>query len=193
MPSETRTARIQQVAHQRTPHLALAAEHVHHRHNVSALLRTADALGILHVWLVGELPFRPSRGAARGAHQWLELHHHTTVDAAVQDIHDHGYAIWAADLADPPIAPEHVPVDKPVCVWLGSEVKGVGETVLAAADGVVTLPMFGMPQSLNVSVAGALILDRINQRIRAEHPNEGRLRPEEAEALARAWVQRDGS
>ena len=53
--------------------------------------------------------------------------------------------------------------------------------------------MFGMPQSLNVSVAGALILDRINQRIRAEYPNEGRLRPEEAEALARAWVQRDGS
>ncbi|MBW1879230.1 MAG: RNA methyltransferase [Deltaproteobacteria bacterium] len=188
----TTTARIQRMetvlAH-RLGHIRCAAEAVYQRHNVSAILRTCDAFGVHHVHVVGE-DFTATKGAARGAERWLAIHRHPTVEEAVAAIRLAGFRIWVADLAEDGVMPEDLPLDAPVCLWVGAELEGVSEAARAAADGVVTVPMRGFTQSLNVSVAAAVALRPLAERVRALGPAS--LLPEsERAAILQAWRQRE--
>lgn len=185
-----RLARIRAALDQRLHHVAIAVEALYHRHNVSAVLRTADALGIHRVHLV-EGHFKAVKGASRGAERWLELHHHASPEAAVQAIRDAGYAIYVADLAPDGVAPEHVPLDKPVCLWFGAELVGVSPIAREAADGVVTVPMRGFAQSLNVSVAAAVTMRPVAEGARSRFGEEALLPAVEREALWTRWLDRE--
>ena len=101
-----------------------------------------------------------------------------------------GYAIWVADLDPTAVPPEEVPVDHPVCLWFGAELIGVSEEARRAADGVVSVPMRGFAQSLNVSVAAALALRPVAERARALGP-AALLPAAERAATLEAWVARD--
>lgn len=180
-----------EVADARLAHVRCAAEHVRHRHNVSALLRTCDALGVHRVHLAGDVPFVASRGACLGADHWLDIAHHDTVEEAVARLRADGVALWVADLDERGVPPEAVPLDRPVCLWFGAEVLGVHPVARRAADGVVTLPMRGMAQSLNVSVAGALVLHTVAERTRAHLGDAARLPVADREALLAGWIARD--
>lgn len=184
-----RLGRIRRALDARLGRVACAIEAVHHRHNVSAILRTCDALGVHQIHLV-EGHFTPTRGAARGAERWLEIHHHTSVDDAVQAITAAGFDIYVADLGDRTLTPEQVPVDRPVCLWFGAELEGVGPEVRAASTGVVQIPMRGLAQSLNVSVAAALALRPVAERARATGP-DALLDAETRQRTWRAWVARE--
>lgn len=181
---------MREVLGQRLAHVHCAVEAVYHRHNVSAILRTCDALGVHTVHLVGSPGMKVSKGPARGAERWLDVRHHDTTEDAVAALRAAGVALWVADLADPAVPPEAVPLDRPVCLWLGAELVGVSPAARAAADGVVTLPMRGMAQSLNVSVAGALALRSLAERARSLGPAAFLPADTAARTLA-AWIRRD--
>lgn len=184
-----RLVRMRAALDQRMGWVRCAIESVYHRHNVSAILRTCDSLGLQHVHLV-QGHFTPAKGAARGADRWLTLHREPNAEQAIAAIKGAGFQLWIADLGDDSRAPEQVPVDRPVCVWMGAELFGVGEAAKAAADGVVTIPMRGFAQSLNVSVAAALTLRPIAERAR-ELGEEALLPPDEREALWEKWMARE--
>ena len=184
-----RRARMAAVLEQRLAWVHCAIEAVHHRHNVSAILRTCDALGLHHVHLV-EGHFTPSKGAARGAERWLDLSEHPTPEQAIAAIQGRGCAIYVADLADEACTPEDVPIDRPVCLWFGAELVGVGPAARSAADGVLTIPMRGFAQSLNVSVAAALALRPVAERARALGAAALLGEPERKRTWAR-WVARE--
>lgn len=177
------------VLEQRLGHVRCAVEAVYHRHNVSAILRTCDALGIHRVHLVGAPGRAVARGAARGAERWLELTTHADPAEAIAAIRAAGCRLLVADLGEPSVAPEEVPLDRPVCLWFGAELVGVSDAARAAADGIVTVPMRGMAQSLNVSVAAALSLRPVAERARAL-ADAGLPRSEIDATLAR-WLERD--
>src|SRR5688572_10681295 len=111
-----RHQRLHDALQRRIGHVRCAIEAVHHRHNVSAILRTCDAMGLQTVHLV-EGHFVPSKGTARGAERWLDLPRHPTPEEAIAALRSDGFAIWVADFADPPVPPEDVPLDRPVCLW----------------------------------------------------------------------------
>jgi tRNA (guanosine-2'-O-)-methyltransferase len=177
------------VLSRRLGHVACALEAVHHRHNVSAILRTCDALGVHGVHLVEGQRFRPSKGATRGAERWLDLQRHSSAADAIAALRDGGYRIYTADLSDDAVPPEEVPLDRPVCLWFGAEHHGVSAEATAAADGVVMLPMYGFAQSLNVSVATALVLQQVAARARAR--GDALLSEAEQQATLRRWVERE--
>lgn len=179
---------MQEVLARRLGRVRCAIEAVYHRHNVAAILRTCDALGIHHVHLIGSAG-PPSKGPARGAERWLGLHEHADASLAIAALRAGGFSLWVADFAEPAVPPEAVPVDRPVCLWFGAELVGVSPVARAAADGVVTVPMRGMAQSLNVSVAAALALRPVAERARGE-PGAGLSDAERATTLA-AWLSRD--
>lgn len=189
MATVSRFQRMQEVLGRRLGHVRCAAESLYHRHNVSAVLRTCESLGMQHVHLVGE-EFQATRGASRGAERWLSLHRHATAEQAIEAIRQAGFALWVADLADDAVAPETVPLDRPLCLWVGAELEGVSEVAREAADGVLTVPMRGFTQSLNVSVAAALALRPVAERVRALG-EAALLAPSEREAILRAWVERE--
>lgn len=188
--SDIRRDRMRAVLDARLGWVRCAVEAVYHRHNVSAILRTCDALGLHDVHLV-EGHFRTTKGAARGAERWLDIHRHPSPEHAIAALRGLGYAIWVADFADPPVPPEAVPLDRPVCLWFGAELVGVGPVARAAADGVVTIPMRGFAQSLNVSVAAALALRPVAEAARARHGAAALLGAEAKDAIFARWVARE--
>lgn len=187
--TDRRAARMRQVLDHRLGLVRCAVEAVYHRHNASAILRSCDAFGVHHVHLVGA--DGPPSGAARGAERWLALHSHATNEEALALLRESGIDVWIADLADgPTVPPEEVPLDRPVCLWFGAELVGVSEEARRAAKGTVTVPMWGMGQSLNVSVAAAIVLRPIAERARTLG-TPALLSDAERDATLAAWMERD--
>lgn len=190
MTTERRAQRMREVLSERTRWVRCAVEAVYHRHNVSAILRTCDALGIHDVHLVGAEWQAPSKGPARGAERWLSLHHHQGPDEAFEALIAAGFRVYVADLQGDPVEPEQVPLEGPVCLWFGAELSGVSERARARAHGVVCLPMRGMAQSLNVSVAAALALRPVVERARALGP-VARLDEAVQQQTLSGWLERE--
>ena len=190
MISDTRRARMVEVAAARLGRVRCAVEAVHHRHNMSAILRTCDALGIHHVHLVARRRQKISQGPSRGAERWLALHHHAEAAEGVTALREAGFRIYVADLGRNAVVPEAIPVDEPVCLWFGAELVGVSDEAREAADGVVELPMHGFAQSLNVSVAAALALRPVAEAARSL--GAAAFLPEtERHALLATWIARE--
>lgn len=191
MLPDRRVQRMVEVVRGRLARIRCATETLHHRHNASALLRTAEGFGVSHVHLVGDRHFRPSKGPARGAPRWLHLHHHDTVDEGFEALQDAGFAVWVADLDDRALPPEQVPLDRPIAVWMGTELAGVSDRARQRAEGVIHLPMHGFAESLNISVAAALILRTLTHRLRTEQGTAAGLSAEaQRQELAR-WLARE--
>jgi tRNA (guanosine-2'-O-)-methyltransferase len=190
MISDHRRQRMASVLARRMSWVRCAVESVHHPHNVAAILRSCDSFGVHHVHLI-EGRIKKGSGASRGAERWLALHQHDNAAEAITAIKAQGFQVWIADLAEPPVPPEAVPIDRPVCLWFGAEMVGVSAEARAAADGVVTIPMRGFSQSLNVSVAAALTLRPVAEAARAMHGSDSLLSDTERDATWKRWVDRE--
>ena len=143
----------------RQPDLTVLAENIHKSHNIAAIQRTADAVGIFGIHAVSETgEFRHHHMVSGGSRKWVALTLHESIGAAADALHDDGFRIVAAH-PDPP-ARDYRDEDYTgkVALLLGAELDGVSSDALALADDRVRVPMEGMVSSLNVSVAAALLL-----------------------------------
>lgn len=107
-------------------------------------------------------------------------------------LHADGIRVYVADLDDAGVPPEHVPLTTPVCLWFGAEMVGPSPIAHSLADGVMTLPMRGLAQSLNVSVAAALSLRPVAEAARTLHGAAALLPAEQHAAIWQDWRNRAG-
>ena len=183
--AEGRLARLREVLARRTGSLVLVLDRLYDPHNLSAILRTADAFGLQHVWMTGSFPDGLNPQVALGAHRWLTLHHETEAGRCAARLRESGFGIAAAVLAPEAVAPREYQPDGPVALVLGNEHDGLGPDWLAEADSLLRIPLCGFARSLNVSVAAGVLLAEL-----ASKPAlAGRgLAAEEAEALEALWI-----
>lgn len=143
----------------RQPDLTVCLEQVHKPHNVSAIIRTADAVGVHQVHAVWPTTrMRTLVSSAAGSNSWVSVKTHPTIGDAVGHLKTQGMQILATNLSARAVDFREVDYTRPTCVLLGQEKTGITEEALALADQDIVIPMIGMVQSLNVSVASALIL-----------------------------------
>ncbi|BEM55512.1 tRNA (guanosine(18)-2'-O)-methyltransferase [Serratia marcescens] len=143
----------------RQPDLTVCLEQVHKPHNVSAIIRTADAVGVHQVHAVWPTTrMRTLVSSAAGSNSWVSVKTHPTIGDAVGHLKAQGMQILATNLSARAVDFREVEYTRPTCVLLGQEKTGITEEALALADQDIVIPMIGMVQSLNVSVASALIL-----------------------------------
>ncbi len=143
----------------RQPDLTVCLEQVHKPHNVSAIIRTADAVGVHQVHAVWPTTrMRTLVSSAAGSNSWVSVKTHRTIGDAVGHLKTQGMQILATNLSARAVDFREVDYTRPTCVLLGQEKTGITEEALALADQDIVIPMIGMVQSLNVSVASALIL-----------------------------------
>ena len=187
--SPRRQERWREALSRRLGSVIVVGEAVYRRHNVSAILRSAESFGLHEIHLISR-GFRPSKGAARGSERWMALHRHTETTAAVQALQARGVKVYAADLRPGAFSPATVPMDGPIAVLFGSELHGVSDEARAVVDGFITVPMYGLTESLNVSVAAACILHTLSERRRAQ-VGAGDLDPAELEATFARWMERE--
>jgi tRNA (guanosine-2'-O-)-methyltransferase len=151
--------RIQTVLKSRQPDLTLCLEEVHKPNNVSAVIRTADAAGVhkIHaVWPNENM--RTLSHTSAGARNWVEVETHDEVEAAVDSLRAQDMQILVTNLSETAVDFREIDYTKPTAIILGGEKHGISKSALDLADQDIVIPMVGMVQSLNVSVASALIL-----------------------------------
>lgn len=143
----------------RQPDLTVLAENVHKSHNIAAILRTADAVGIPRIHAVSETDeFRRHHLITGGSAKWVDVTLHDDIDTACKSLHGEGFRIVGAH--PDPDAHDYRETDYTgkVAILMGAELDGMTTRALELADECVSIPMEGMVASLNVSVAAALIL-----------------------------------
>lgn len=184
-----RMERILRVLDSRFSRVRAVAENLHHRHNMSALLRSCEALGVQHVHAVEKYEsFSLSRKVTMGSHKWLTLHRYQDFAACADELKSQGFSIFAAMLSDRAMPVGEIPVDRPVALVFGNELMGVSPEALSRCDGEFVIPMSGFVQSFNVSVAAAVSLYDVTTRMSAAHPGECFLTPEEKASLLSEWL-----
>ena len=156
--SPERFARIRQMLALRQPDLTVCLEEVNKPHNLAAMIRTCDAVGIASVHAVWPQAMRMNNHAAKGSHYWVRVDHHDTIGEAVSTLRGQGMQILATHLSDRAVDFREIDYTRPTAILFGAEKHGISAEALALADQDIIIPMVGMAQSLNVSVASALIL-----------------------------------
>ena len=184
-----RFAKLKAALARRQPDLTVLMDAVNKSHNVSAIIRTADAVGIhrVHALSTGGA-LRRHHMIAGGAVDYVELTLHRSTAAAIAALKSDGWRLVAAHAGAGARDYRAVDYTAKVAIMVGAELVGVSEAALAAADERVAIPMHGLGTSLNVSVAvGVILLEAERQRLKAGLYERCRLTPEERERTLFEW------
>lgn len=163
-----RFQRITDLLDKRQPDLTVCMEQVHKTHNLSAIIRTADAIGIHNIHAIYTTESRwLSGGRASGSQKWVKVTEQPDTKTAIEHFKSQGMQVLATNLSDKAVDFRDIDYTKPTALVLGQERDGISEQALEMADHHVVVPMYGMVESLNVSVAGALIMYEAQRQRRA--------------------------
>lgn len=204
-----RLQRMRAVAALRTRHLGALCERFYDLHNIAACTRTADALGLQELHVVpepglSEAERRPprdptladsaidsGRSVSMAAERWVDRIDHERTTEALGALREAGHRIAVTAFGDAgELTPvDALPLDRPLTLIWGNEQRGVSPEALALADHRVTIPMRGFVPSLNVSVAFAIVMARLRDRLEAERaPDSWLLTGNEQESLVARWL-----
>lgn len=185
--TEARRLRMEAVLAARTGALSLVLDNLGNAHNGSAILRSADAFGVQHVHVVeSDSTFKAARGIASGAHEWVTTTRHANVSEAYAALKAQGFQVWAAAVHGDAQPVDALPIDGKLALVFGNEGAGLSDAALSFADGCFHVPMRGMVESFNVSVAVAITLATTFGRRSVWPP----LSDPEKMALRAAWYAR---
>jgi len=186
-----RRARLDGVLQRRQLDLTVLAENLYKPRNFAAVLRTCDAVGIDQVHVVpGKAELRRHWHTSQGAEKWVTKVSHMSVGAACDHLHASGFTIVAAHLDDAAVNYRDIDYTQPTALLIGTEAFGVTDQALAFADRHIRIPMLGMSQSLNVSVACAIVLyEALAQRQSAGLYDASRMDRDQYHRQRFEWLQ----
>lgn len=154
-----RLERMTAMLDKRQPDLTVCMEGVHKTHNLAAVVRTCDAIGVSDVHAVWKNEqMRLSGGSAAGSQNWIDVHNYSQTKDAIAELKKQGMQVLVTNLSETAVDFREIDYTKPTAIILGQEKFGASEQALALADQDIVIPMVGMVQSLNVSVACSVVL-----------------------------------
>ena len=161
-----RFERLKAVLNRRMADLTVLLEHVDKPHNLSAILRSCDAVGVLEAHSVSLKGRQPTfNSTALGSQKWVPLHRHNSSEDAIRGLQSQGFRVFGTHLSAAAVDYRSCDFTGPSAFLLGAEKWGLSDAAAAAVDQAVVIPMLGMVQSLNVSVAAAtLLFEALRQR-----------------------------
>ncbi|OGD30537.1 MAG: hypothetical protein A2Y56_04485 [Candidatus Aminicenantes bacterium RBG_13_63_10] len=193
MPTARRIDRVRSVLTFRQPDLRIVLESVTNAHNASAVFRTCDAAGVLHVHLIkpGPEAWPVNAAISTRADKWLDIHSHASLTDCLDELRKKKLFLAVACLEDGAADYESLDFTRPTAVLFGNESEGVSREALELADVRIKIPMLGMVQSLNLSVSvGIILYEALKQRRAAGFLDRRRLSPSDDRRLRRQWLGR---
>lgn len=186
-----RHKRLTTVLSHRQPDLTVVLENVFDPHNVSAVMRTCDAVGIQDVYILNNrIPphrkwgYRSSSTAA----EWLTIHQFTEAEKCFEEIRKRYNKIYATHLSEGATDLYALDLTDSVALVFGNETFGVSDDIRRFSDGDFIIPQVGIIKSLNISVACAVTLyEAFRQKNAKGHYFHSRLPPTQLEAINAAW------
>lgn len=171
--------------------LVVVMENIHDPHNVFAVLRTCDAIGVLNVHVINTVEVRHEKmgkKSSSSAKKWVQMINHTSVDDCYEQLRSQGFAIMTTRLTENSTDLYELDLTQPLALVFGNEHSGVSDEACQKADLNFMIPQIGMIPSLNVSVACAVSLyEAYRQRQKAGKYDEISLNPKEIEQVFDLW------
>jgi tRNA (guanosine-2'-O-)-methyltransferase len=188
--TEHRREKFLSVLRHRQPSLTVVLEDIHDPHNVSAILRSADAVGVPEVQLIYTSDVFPKLGkkSSASATKWVERRKFLSIRECYETLHAEGFAIYATHLGKRTKSLYELDLTQKVALVFGNEHRGVSAEAAKLADENFRIPMVGMIESLNVSVACAVSL---YEAFRQRQASEGGsyMDPERVRTMFDEWVK----
>lgn len=183
----------------RTRYMVMCLEDIYYPHNASAVIRSSEAFGLQEMHAVeNTVRFAPNKHIVRGTDQWVDIRKWNDTPSLVAHLRARGYRIvvTAPPKEETPgsrsmnFTPSDFDVAAgPFALFMGTEKTGISPELMAEADAVVSIPMVGFAESLNISVSAAIVAQRLTERLR--EPEAGidwKLTPEDRDRLLCRWL-----
>lgn len=193
MRSERRLAKLEVVLQHRQPDLTVVMENIHDPHNVSAMLRSCDASGVMEAQLLYNVEAFPKIGkkSSASAGKWVERRKFKSIAECYGRLRLEGFRIYATRLDDRARSLYDIDLTQKVAIVFGNEHRGVSDEAAQEADCMIQIPMFGMIQSLNVSVACAIVLfEALRQRLKKGEYGMSKFQKKRFDELFEAWKRK---
>lgn len=192
--SDKRKQTFRDVLENRIRHFTVVLEDIFQPHNSSAVIRSCDIFGVQDVHIIqNKYSSRVSRHVAKGSQKWLSIKKYQEDDNNIQNcldtLRNNGYQIIATTPHNDSCLLHEFDVTKKSAFVFGVEKQGVSEYTMSQADGYLKIPMVGFTESLNISVAAAIILQDITTKLRATEL-DWQLSNLEKEQLYFEWIQK---
>ena len=191
--TEKRLGKITRVLTSRQHSLTVVMENIHDPHNVSAIFRTCDAVGIPKVNLIYNYESFPRIGkkSSASAFKWVDKERFNSVDECYMDLRKNNFKIFASSLSDKSKNLYDLDLTQKIAIVVGNEHRGVSNEAAKLADEIFLIPQFGMVQSLNVSVATATIVyEALRQRLKAGMYDKSELDDKTLDQMIDQWCER---
>lgn len=164
--SEERKKRFSEVLDQRTKYITVAIEDVFQLHNTSAVIRSCEAFGIQEAHVMeNRFGKRLDKNIAMGSQQWVDVHRYKDSFSCIEALRTKGYKIIATTPREDSILLSDFEINEKTALFFGTERDGLSEMVLQEADAFLKIPMIGFTESLNISVAAAIILQQLSEKL----------------------------
>lgn len=188
-----RFAKLRAALLRRQPDLTVLADSVNKTHNISAIVRTADAVGIHRIHTISTTgSLRRHHMIAGGAKRYVDIVLHPTIDVALAALKREGFTLVAAHSSPSSCDFRDVDYTAKVAIAVGAELRGLSPETVAQADIHAQVPLHGLGSSLNVSVAaGVILLEAERQRTVAGLYKRSRLDAQEFERTLFEWSYPD--
>jgi len=165
--SEERRERFISVLERRTKYITVAIEDVFQLHNTSAVIRSCEVFGIQDAHVIeNKFGKRLDKNIAMGAQQWVDVHRYKNTLGCIKTLKSQGYKIVATTPHDNAILLDDFKIDDKVALFFGTERDGLSQEVMDNADQFLKIPMQGFTESLNISVAAAIMLQNLGDKLR---------------------------
>lgn len=165
--TEERKQKFIQVLNQRTKHFTVVIEDLFQMHNTSAVIRNCDVFGIQEAHVIEErYGAHLDKNIAMGAQKWVDVFRYKTTSNCIKALKCNGYQIIATTPHSESCLLNNFDIDKPTAFFFGTERDGLSQEVIDQADGFLKIPMNGFTESLNVSVAVAILLQNVTSKLR---------------------------
>jgi tRNA (guanosine-2'-O-)-methyltransferase len=191
-----RKQRLISVLQRRQNDLTVVLENVLDPHNISAVMRTCDAVGIQEIFILNNNIPRHSKFGKRSsssAAKWLTIHQFTNAEECFETVRKKYSTILTTSLTDHAISLHEIDFTKSLALVFGNEHDGVSEEIRKFADGNFVIPQVGIIQSLNISVACAVTLyEAYRQKNLAGHYEKQSLGDDQMKELLKKWMVDDG-
>lgn len=186
-----RYQKLSSVLDRRQAGLAVVMENVHDPHNISAVMRTCDAVGIQDLYILNTRIARHKKFGAKSsssAAKWLTVHQYEDAVACFADLRKSYDLILTTHLSSDAVSLYEIDFTRKIALVFGNEHAGVSDEIRAMADGNFQIPQMGIIQSLNISVACAVsIYEALRQRSAAGQYDQPSLSAERRSLLMTEW------
>ncbi len=165
--TENRKSKFAEILSQRTQHFTVAIEDIFQLHNTSAVMRSCEVFGVQELHVVQQRYGKDiDTEIAMGAQKWVDVSRYDSNQNCISTLKKKGYQIIATSPHSNSCSLEDFDISKKSAFFFGTERDGLSLEVMDEADGFLTIPMVGFTESLNISVAAAIILQQVTQRLR---------------------------